>query len=94
MTHHNAVRIIRRFVIVSLDNDIPKRRITPTVLRRVIIQNNYISLIVPSALGHIKQLHQSHRAQCIRSHQTRHLLSSYHIQRYMKAAVAKRLLTN
>jgi len=54
MMRRNAVRIKRRFGILSLDNDIPKRRITPTVLRRVITQKSYISFIVVNALGHIK----------------------------------------
>ena len=54
MTRRNAVRIIRRFGILSLDNNIPKRRITPTVLRRVVTQKSYIGFIVANALGHIK----------------------------------------
>jgi hypothetical protein len=54
MMRRNAVRIIRRFGISSLDNDIPKRRITPTVLRRVVTQKSYISFIVAKALGRIK----------------------------------------
>jgi len=54
MTRRNAVRIIRRFRIFSLDNDILKRPITPTVLRHVIIQKNYVSFIMANELGHIK----------------------------------------